>query len=99
MIDTYMKPSKVIGATLNVSGGLFVASVKKKQTTPARVCYNALIETSPLGKAQLFNNFFYTNFSTGSNMDIPEINSDANPNLMNIQFDIIDIRLLLTSVD
>lgn len=76
-----------------------VRSKCKNKTTPPRVSYNDRTESTPLGKAKLFNSFFHSNFSANTNIEPPEINSFVNPDLVNVQLDVVDIRLLLTTID
>ena len=77
-----------------------VRSRCKNKSIPNEVCYNNITESSPKGKANLFNAFFSSNFLSGISDDVlPNITTFINPRLTNLHVDVVDVRLLLSTLN
>ena len=58
-----------------------IHSLTKSKTIPRQITLVTQTESSPAGKANLFNDFFDSNFqSVDSKLELPVINTFINPN-------------------
>jgi hypothetical protein len=78
--------------------GLVRAKCKNK-SLPDKITNGDLSASNAIDKANLLNNFFYSNFTPPYNDDLPNVNSFINPDLCDLTFSIAETRLLLTSID
>lgn len=94
----------IIDSSSNISSNpkrfwSIVRSKTKTKSFPTEICNGNLKASSSQEKADLFNDFFYSNFSYTNDEELPEIESFINPNLTGLTLDVVDIRLLLTTIN
>ena len=84
----------------------FISSIKGRESFPAKMCYNDEYASTDLDKAQLFNKYLYSVFSSSTNTtaNIPDsqLNKQTitnNQTNSDIYFSDSDIFELLTSLD
>ena len=77
-----------------------VQSKRKSRSSPSCVTVDGATESSPSRKAQLFNKYFHSNFTQDSDcQNLPDIDYFQNENISDVQLDIPEIRLLLSTLD
>ena len=76
----------------------YVKSKTKSTRIPETVWYNDKFRTNMLDQADLFNEFFYAQFSDKSNYDI-DIDMNHNNSFFDIKFHELDVMLLLKEIN
>ncbi len=72
----------------------------KSRFIPETIYYKDKHSSNPKDKANLFNEFFYNNFTTRENGSVlPEVEEILNPELREIQVSVAEVRLALNSLD
>ncbi len=72
----------------------------KSRFIPETMFYNNQQGSTPLDKANLLNNFFFSNFTPReSGSTLPVINEFQNPELSNIHLTVAEVRIALESID
>ena len=77
----------------------YVKSSNNTHRIPNSVNYNGCHRTDSAEQAELFNKFFYDQFSDESTYDIPIDDCNLNNQLFNIQFDHMEICKLLRQIN
>ena len=79
--------------------GLLKTKTKNKNI-PENIHNEDVTENTSIGKAKLFNNFFYSNFSsTANDSNLPPINEVRNQHLCSLNVSIAETRLVLDNID
>ena len=76
----------------------YVKSKSKSSRIPETVRYNNRFRTKPLDQANLFNEYFYDQFSDASLYEI-DIDINAEDKFLDLEFHELDVLLLLKSVN
>ncbi len=77
-----------------------VKNKSKSRHIPETISYKGINETNAKNKANLFNTFFFDNFTTEDIGDeLPAVDSFLNPNLNQIVVSVAEVRLALESLD
>ena len=77
-----------------------VSSKNKKRSLPTSLEHDNITESSSVGKANLFNNFFFSNFTPPLDDHVlPEIRYFTDPLLTNVDLSIAEVRLILSTLD
>ena len=72
----------------------------KSRFIPESIFHNNTSSTNPVDKANIFNNFFYSNFTPRENgSTFPASNVFQNPELSEIELTVAEVRLSLESID
>jgi len=80
----------------------YICSIKGRENFPTKMHFNDISATSDLDKAQLFNDYFHSVFSTstGTPLNVLKIqSSDHMLHINDVQFSDTDFLDLLTSLD
>ena len=76
-----------------------ISSIKKRDDFPSKMCYNDEFAVNDSEKAQLFNKYFYSVFTTPDNIPIKEPPHPSSQSLHDIHFTQCDVFAILTSLD
>ena len=77
-----------------------IRSKRAKKSIPAEVKHGDRLEFSPNGKATLFNEYFYSNFTTPDAFrDLPPIDTFIDPHLIDLEISTAEVRLILSTLD
>ena len=72
----------------------------KSKNIPENIYNEDVTENTSLGKAKLFNSFFYSNFSSATDdSNLPPINKVQNQHICNLKVSIAETRLVLDKID
>ena len=99
----YLNYIKEISTSLFTNSKRFWGVIKSKTKSrfiPDTIFYNNKQGTTPVDKANLLNQFFFSNFtSRESGTTVPVINEFQNPELSKIQLTVAEVRIALESLD
>ncbi len=77
-----------------------IKSKTKSRFIPESIFHNNTHSTNPVNKANIFNKFFFSNFtSTESGSTLPPLDSVQNPALSKIELSVAEVRLSLESIN
>ncbi len=99
----YLNYINIISASLTNNSKRFWGVIKNKTKSrfiPNTIFYNNQQGTSSVDKANIFNTFFFNNFTPReSGSTLPVINVLQNPDLSEITLTVAEVRLALESID